>query len=290
LECIYDLIDPQFDALSAFSYRMSVLFRTDGFSCLISHADSQRALRLTEYRFPVPDGGRGGTGFGPPEGSRSLVKLSEFFRKLPQCSRTDIAYAVHRFTVAPAAYMKGDAARRILSGVHSLYDEDSVVTDTLIPEGPVVAAAIPARIMTGFEALLPGCVHHSSAFAFARGVLNDHTRQSDRRIFVQIFQDYFEMTVVQGTRLLYLNSFRYAAPADILYYLVFVLEQLGFVPSEEEITLAGEISPDSQIYSDMKTYCGSLRFASARDGFFMRDAENIPVHRHFTLLSLSLCE
>ena len=91
--------------------------------------------------------------------------------------------------------------------------------------------------------------------------------------------------------MLYLNVFKYSAPSDVLYYVIFVLEQLGFVPSEEKITLMGNITDTSVICTQLKMYCESLQFVEKPDELKFGEAfSGVALHNYFVLLNIPICE
>jgi hypothetical protein len=91
--------------------------------------------------------------------------------------------------------------------------------------------------------------------------------------------------------LVYLNVFKYTEPSDVLYFLVFVLEQLGFTPIEETITLLGGYSESTPILSQLKLYCPSLLYIEKPGQLEYGEVlSGIPFHKYFTLLNIPICE
>jgi hypothetical protein len=125
-----------------------------------------------------------------------------------------------------------------------------------------------------------------------KGILRKHSQLLARQVFINIYPSFFEISVIQGLRLIYLNAFRYSSPSDVLYYVIFVLEQLGFIPSEEKVTLMGDINSDSTIFLQLKMYCGSLNLIEKPAGLIYSDSfsTGTGMHKHFSLLNLPLCE
>jgi hypothetical protein len=139
--------------------------------------------------------------------------------------------------------------------------------------------------------MFPGAFLKNAAAVFVKGILRKHSRIIARQIFINIYPGFFEITVIQGLRLVYLNAFRYSAPSDVLYYVIFVLEQLGFIPSEENVTIMGDISENSTIYTQLQMYCDSVRFTEKPEGLEYGEVyEKIPMHNHFILLNIPGCE
>jgi hypothetical protein len=66
-----------------------------------------------------------------------------------------------------------------------------------------------------------------------------------------------------------------------------VLEQLGFVPSEENLTLMGDIEEYDPTFELLKMYCASLSFAARPDDILLGQIfDEVRFHKHFTLLNI----
>ena len=112
-----------------------------------------------------------------------------------------------------------------------------------------------------------------------------------RQVFVNFWGGHFDIVVIQGRKLLYFNTFMKQAPEDIVYFVLFVLEQLGFVPTEEQITLLGDITTESPDYELLYQYIDRLNFANLFPfADFSPVFSGILVHRYFTLFNLPFCE
>jgi hypothetical protein len=178
-----------------------------------------------------------------------------------------------------------------MSVAHNVSITEEIFAEPVYNLGPVIAAVIPKYIIDYCERVLPGSTLHSAPAFFVKGVLNKHAKSIARQVFLNVHRGYFEVVVIQGSRILYLNAFRYASPSDVLYYVIFVLEQLGFVPSEENITLMGDISKNETIYNQLKMYCGSLSYEEDLAGLeYGETFSEFPMHSYFTLLNIPVCE
>lgn len=291
MECILNQVDPQFETSQGFNYRLSILLCQDGFSFLVTHAVSQKMLRLAAYKLSYSGIHRDELGGWPLNGNDYFEKLEKIDLTRLAYQRVDIAIATQKITVAPPGFIGHDDAPGLVSVAFPVSQDEEIITEPVFDQGPVTALIIPRYIPEYCEKMFPGAIIWIAAAVFVKGVLRKHSRLIARQVFINIHPGFFEITVIQGLRLLYLNAFRYSAPSDVLYYVIFVLEQLGFVPSEEYITLMGEISDQSVIYTQLQMYCKSLRFAEQPEGLAYGEAfEKVSMHDHFILLNIPVCE
>jgi len=291
LECILNQVDPQFETTQGFNYRLSILLCQDGFSFLVTHAVSQRVMRIASYKLNYAGIQNDELGGWPISGDDYFDKLKK--NDLIQLSyqRVDIAVASYKITVAPHKFLEQDNVLNIISAAYPVSSGEEILTEPVFDPGPATAILIPKYIPEFCATMFPGSLLRSAAAVFVKGILRKHSRLIARQVFINIHPGFFEISVIQGLRLLYLNAFKYSAPSDVLYYVIFVLEQLGFVPSEEKVTLMGDITESSVIYSQLKMYCGSLQFSEKPDELKYGEAfTGIAMHNHFILLNIPICE
>jgi len=291
LECIINQADPQFDATHGLQYRLSIMLCQDGFSFLVTHAVSCKILKLSVYKFAFSDFQHSETGGWPANGDGyfELLKSIDCVQQLYQ--RIDIGVASYKITIAPRDFIQNDSVLNIMSVAHGVSAGEEILTESVYDLGPAIAIVIPKYIKENCEVLFPGSTFHSEPSLFVKGVIRKHAKLLARQIFINIYRGYFEIVVIQGSRILYLNAFRYSSPSDVLYYVIFALEQLGFAPSEENITLMGDISGNETIYNQLKMYCGSLSYEDNPEGLeYVGVFSEVPMHTYFTILNLALCE
>jgi len=291
LECILNQVDPQFETDQGLNYRLSILLCQDGFSFLVTHVFSHKILKLAVYKFAFSDFQHSETGGWPANGEGYFALLKSVDCIQHSYQRIEIGIASYKITIAPHDFIGNNSALNIMSVAHNVSDGEEIFTEPLYDLGPVIAIVIPSYIKEYCKVLFPESALHSAPALFVKGVIHKHAKLLSRQVFLNVHRGYFEIVVIQGSRVLYLNTFRYSSPSDVLYYVIFVLEQLGFVPSEENITLMGDISENETICNQLKMYCGSLSYEENPGGLEYSGAfAEVPMHTYFTILNLSICE
>jgi len=291
LECILHKVDPQFAASQGFRYRLSVLLAPDGFSFLVTHANTQKILSISVYKTGTVSN-QTDESFGWPAKSDNYFDLLRKVEIVEQhFQRTDIAIASHKINLAPYAFWEAGQSENLMSAAHYKNEGEEILSEEISVGGPVATILIPSYIKPNCETIFPGANLHSAAAVMLKGLLHKHPATNVRQVFIHLQNRYFELEVVQGPNLLYLNAFKYTEPSDVLYFVVFALEQLGLTPTDETITLLGDFSESTAILAQLKLYCASLIFIEKPNELEYGDVlSGIPFHKYFTLLNIPICE
>ena len=85
-------------------------------------------------------------------------------------------------------------------------------------------------------------------------------RTDDTRVYLNIKDQCFEMTVLKGANLLFDNNFRFKTKEDFLYFMLFSMEQLHLETSSVTVYFLGMIEEDSKLVELTKRYVRDVRF------------------------------
>lgn len=164
-----------------------------------------------------------------------------------------------KHTFVPAALYQENRKSKYLDFL-GLNDEDSVVcADYLSEAGIYNVYTVPK---TEFEALKAENreFYHTSSVVVARLIHEGMERTDDTRVYLNINDQRFEMTVLNGGNLLFDNSFRFKTQEDFLYFLLYSLEQLHIDSGSVPIYFFGMIEEDSKLVELTKRYVRDVRF------------------------------
>ena len=113
-------------------------------------------------------------------------------------------------------------------------------------------------------------------------ILEVSKNNEERKMFVQISDNHFEMVIVQNQKLQLFNSFEYKTPEDFIYYILFAAEQLQLNPEHFKLELLGKITEGDALYDIAYKYVRNVSLfdvSSMQNPF--TEAEN---REHFILL------
>ena len=96
---------------------------------------------------------------------------------------------------------------------------------------------------------------HSSGILINE-LLKKETNNLGEKVHIAISHQYFELIVTKGDQLLLFNGFNYQSNEDILYYILFCMEQLQLDPNHVQIDLLNKI--DTELYNLIYTYVRNI--------------------------------
>lgn len=135
----------------------------------------------------------------------------------------------------------------------------------------------------------PQILHYSQALLLGMN-LQTHL-DSGKRMWLNIRSGKIDIVVSENKKLLLLNSYSWEKNEDILYYTLFVCEQMEMNPEKFLLSVTGEIEEDSPVYQLLGKYIRNLTIpgipVSQQPAF--PDFE-IPFHHYSVLFNLALCE
>jgi hypothetical protein len=284
-----NLVDPAFDKTQTQKYRLSVLLRPDGYSLCVLDTRTSLFLALNDEQFlPSNSATLPGNEYLQDHyishfRKQELIKFSY--------GQIDLVYASPKVTLVPPGFSKEETIEEYFRFNHPLSTTEKIKSQQ-VPVGEMTAIyAIPACIENlsneWFNSAYPG----SSASVFIQSLLKDNAHILARQVFLNVWGSYFDIAVIQGRKLLYYNTFRKQAADDLVYFVIYVLEQMGFVPAEELVFLMGDINADSEEYKLLHQFVYKLHFAGMHDlAEFSPVFSEILVHRFYTLFNLPFCE
>lgn len=109
--------------------------------------------------------------------------------------------------------------------------------------------------------------------------------KDDKKMFVHINSEHFEIIVIQNQKLLLFNSFDYNTPEDFLYYILFTAEQLNLNPENFPLELIGNIDTESDYFKIAYKYIRNVSLIDVNDlrwNNYFSEAEN---RNHFILFN-----
>lgn len=132
-------------------------------------------------------------------------------------------------------------------------------------------------------------VHHTSPLI--EGLLINTSSNEEPSVFIYAEKSMFTLLVVKNKKLEFINSFTFNTTEDFVYYVMFVFDQLQLNPDTSNITLWGDIVPDSPIYKKLYKYIRKISLGQKpKSLYFGYHFDEILDHSFFDLYNMHLCE
>jgi hypothetical protein len=109
-------------------------------------------------------------------------------------------------------------------------------------------------------------------------------------ITLQIHSNYIEVIVKQEQKLVLANQFTITTNEDILYYVLFIIEQYQLNPLTANLTIVGNVDSTSELVTSLKKYIKNVRLALGNKTIIWASINGMPQHFNYTLLNRLFCE
>jgi hypothetical protein len=109
-------------------------------------------------------------------------------------------------------------------------------------------------------------------------------------LLINIHQHCIEIIHKQNGKLVLANQFSVTTEEDILYYVLFVLDQYQLNPLLVSIVLTGNTDSNSSIIKTLNKYIKYIRLATGHKTIQWQALYGMPQHFNYTLLNRLFCE
>ena len=268
--------DETFDPAGLGAYNLYLLAGPGRLCVAVADVERRKFVALEEYALP--------TG-GVPE----LAASHEFLNQRGW-NAVRLAVTGRAFTLLPAPLFRaGDEAATLR--LHHLATPFEAVRHTTHPGLELVnvfaADAAMADWLSAHHGAAGRLMHHTSALL--AGLANQRGAATPRRLYLNLGPQELTLTVM-GQHLEYCNVFSCSTAQDVVYYTILVMQELNLDPDQDEVTVWGELMPDSAIFSLLRTYVRNVRFGSRPGNVqYSYRLNDVFEYRYFDLFSLHFC-
>lgn len=199
-----------------------------------------------------------------------------------------VNYFEKQFTLCPGTFYNEENNRALLEFNTGTISDKIIVTDDVNSDIKLIYA-IDENLKSALDRLFP---QHQLKHTLT--VLSKLTLQSEELakedILLSIHNNYIEVVVKQGHQLLLANQFSIKTEEDVLYYVLFILEQYQLNPLTVNVTFAGNLHSNSGLIISLKKYVKSIHLALGNKSIDWSAITGAPQHFNYTLINRLFCE
>ncbi|MBA2612616.1 MAG: DUF3822 family protein [Bacteroidetes bacterium] len=109
-------------------------------------------------------------------------------------------------------------------------------------------------------------------------------------LFLAINDGLIEIAAKEKNELLFYNVFNYENNEDVLYYLLFMMEQFNLNPLQIKLVISGQVQTNDPLILSIKKYIKQVSFVVHHSEIKPEgELSKLPQHHYFTLLNQHLC-
>jgi hypothetical protein len=132
-------------------------------------------------------------------------------------------------------------------------------------------------------------VRHAGAVCIHLLFSNSSIKNSN--LLLNFNKGVFEIAAKDNNQLIYYNAFNYETTEDVLYYLLFMMEQYDLNPLTCKVAVAGQTEAESDLLKSIRKYVKTVTLAVNDKSFHKSFGDlKLPDHTFFSLTNQHLCE
>lgn len=283
-------VDPGLNYLFTNNYDLSIRILPDGFSFTVFDTLKTKFISLEEFRYP--DTVNLQSVYGSKEFCNWLDHVFYHSYLLQESfNKTTILTGGLKYTLMPTPLFDPAHTRKYLGFNHAIQDADVVFYDTIKAPEACLIFSVPSDLNEWIKSHYPGSRQLHRCGSLIRSFYLQFKGVSPvTRILANVEADLIDIIIFKGSDFLFCNSFHYSTRTDLLYYLLFVMEQLKINTEESPLYLSGIVETESELYKLIATYFRFVDFIpDPETRKFSSCFDHAPLFRYFDLLNVSLC-
>ncbi|MBN3034238.1 MAG: DUF3822 family protein [Bacteroidales bacterium] len=275
--------DESFSRESSENYRLTLQLSTSGLYYCLMDISLSRYIHLEAYHSGETDS----------EGriSQLLGWIGEHPLLTKPFGQVTVLYEPQASTLVPSAFLD-ESSLALHADFNFRYPAGSVIRhDSMSHLEASLIYPAPADLMEGLERIYPGMSFRCHSSVLIDGIiLACKSATPQKRVFAHVRSQRVDLMILEGSKLIFFNTFRFTTREDLTYFLAYSLEQLKMTPGSSHLTLLGLIDKDSGLFEMIRQYFPDPGFIGYPEGFgYSRIFTDIPAHYFYNLLIAPLC-
>lgn len=282
-------LDESFNIQETRNYSLSIQFNETGFAYCILDVRRNKYIVLQQFRkneFTTPQ---------HPSKSTFDDFLHQLITTMPwlknQYKSLLIAYEGKKSTLIPGPLFDPAERESYLQFNYQEAQEEQLFSDHLTPLDNHLVFSVPNATVNSLRKHFPGVrIHHLTSVLIESIWINYKNRINANRVFLQLRDKYFDLVLFDGRQMSYCNAFSYQNAEDVVYYLIFVLEQLNLNPENIYVILLGHVERSSSLFELLSKYVRHIEFGRRNDTYKYCYAINqVSQQSFYPLLNFQSC-
>jgi hypothetical protein len=262
------------------NYHLSLQIGIDGFCFALFHLKEETYIGIADYVVP----------------NNSEQTLASFFIEVAAEDKwlqgtfksVSVSFTSSKNTLIPTALFEEEHIKSYLSINTGNKHIENPLYNRLLETDIINCFSVDKDIYNVITKQYPGAsiLHQGSIQIEAAG----HRKLKDPSIFLQFNRKSIDIVSVKGKQIQLMNSFNYTTSEDVIYYLLYVMEQLSFDQNTTTVVLMGNIQKESKVYELLYTYINLLTMAEWPSGVkYAHPIKGLAPHQFHLLIQQYLC-
>ena len=278
-----DIIDESFDINSSASYHISLEMSDEGIRYAIMDTIRRKYIALRCEPFDLSPG------LSREDQLKKYLERDIYFNG--NYKSAGLIYATMNSALIPNSLYGEENKEKLFRFTNPLAENQLLITNRPATIDATLIFSLPAginRITEGHKIDFK-LLHHSIPFIekSARDAKNDPGRPI---VSAQVFPGFLDVVVFKNGNFELFNSFRYKSVSDLVFYILYVFEQVEINPAKGSICLSGCVEDDSGTADELRKYIPKLEFDNFNRNYeYSYTFGQLKEHHYSNLINVAAC-
>ena len=197
-----------------------------------------------------------------------------------------IAFINFPSTLVPDKLYKEEEAETLLA--FNTKVNGKVLADNIFSQKAYLIYSVPESILTIVSNFFPNAKYKAQESILIQQYSQLNTE--NKKAYLYLNEQKVGITIFNGDKLIFNNSFKYDSKEDLLYYVLFSFEQLKLSPDSINVSVFGTIEDTDESFSLMYEYIRNIKLGKRPHQFtFPTEFNPLADHKYFGLFTQILC-
>lgn len=194
-------------------------------------------------------------------------------------------------TLVPSVYFDQHAKDDYMAFNHSPGSEDELFSNYIKPLGIYNVFALPRDLVSLVSGHFKNAGFLQQATPFLWHLANQNRLLFKTRVYLGLNNGFFDVAATGNEKFSLYNSFQYVNETDLLYYVLYVYEQLKLNTDQIPLLISGELSTKLTFFETLKKYLPATRYDTVDEMQVLSpELMQMTARKYLNLLNLRNCE
>ena len=204
---------------------------------------------------------------------------------------TSVNLIDHNYALVPLGLFDEKQLSTYLNFNSQAHQDEQLIHhfDVLESQQTVIVYGVPSSLNRMLELQLSNYEWSHFAFPLIESILLNSAQEAT--LYLHIQYNRFDIVYVENKKLKFFNSFNYQTVEDLIYFLLYVMEQLNLDRESISVELIGEFDKQSAIYEMLFKYIRKVSIGIRPQAVnYSQVLSSVPQQHYYTLFNQYLCE
>ena len=279
----FAVVDETFDINQCASYHLAIELHNNGLCFAIMDTVRKKYIALNSHAFDE------NLQLSSEDQFKRVLSRDNYLNRSYKTS--GLIYASPNAVVIPSPLFDPEKLEAIFKFSNLLPEDYTLISNSIPGIDSRIVFSVPKKLVDIIDDHSTDIrILHQSTPDIENSSINARRYSQQEYITLRIYPDFFDIIVFRNGEFELYNSFTYKTEEDMIFYILYVFEQLEINKSKAKLVLSGLIEEDNSLTDSLSQYIPDINFDKFNRNFsYSYTLGQLKEHRYSNLINLYLC-